>query len=74
MKAAVDDPGTGWVSVSLALEPAEVEVLVRRLEELRSGEVAHFHLRTDDFSPDVGVADVEFSLMGSGERDNMRIE
>lgn len=65
---------TGWVSVSLAVRPDEVDKLIDTLRLLKDGEVSHFHLRCDDFEPETGLADVEVSLMGSTEVSNMSID
>lgn len=74
MNAKVETFESGWCGISLALAPDEIELLLRRLAELRSGSVNHFHMRTDDFSPDKGVADIEFTILGEGESNNMSID
>ena len=65
---------SGWVGLSLALSPKEIELLLRRLNELKVGEINHFHLRAEDFESDEGVADIEVTTIGEGETDNMTID
>lgn len=65
---------SGWVGVSLALATDEIELLIQRLNSLKSGNITHFHLRNEDFTPSEGMADIEFTLIGSGEPDNMVID
>jgi hypothetical protein len=74
MKARLESPATGWMSVSFAFRESEIDALIKRLEDLKAGRVGHFHFRNDDFSGAEGVADVELSLMGVDESDNMAIE
>jgi hypothetical protein len=65
---------SGWVSISCALTIADIDSLITRLHQLRNQEIGHFHFRTDDFSADSGVADVEFSSAGDDDVKNMIIE
>ena len=74
MKATMDNPGTGWVSISLSFSDEEVERLIHRLRKLKSGKAGHFHFRTDDFGSDEGISDIECSLMGDSDSANMTLE
>jgi len=74
MNTRLEKFDSGWVALSLALGEVEIDVLIRRLEELKSGELKHFHIRNDDFSLDEGVSDIEISIAGKGEQNNMMIE
>lgn len=74
MNAKVDKFKSGWIGISLAFGDEEIEVLIRRLEALKAKEIAHFHLRNNDFSRNAGIADVEISMRGDAEADNLWIE
>jgi hypothetical protein len=74
MNAKLDRFESGWVGLEFALSPAEIDVLIERLNELKKGSVGHFHFRTDDFSLETGVADVHIALIGPSESHNMQIE
>jgi len=65
---------SGWIGISLALGEKEIELLLRRLNELKTGEIGHFHLRNEDFGPAEGVADIEITTIGKEELDNMTID
>ena len=60
--------------MSFALSENDVDALIERLNALKRGETGHFHFRTSDFSKNEGVADVEFSMIGKMESENMTIE
>ena len=74
MNTKLEKFDSGWVGVSLALSSEEVEVLIQRLRELKSGEINHFHLRNKDFTLTEGIADIEITTMGKEELDNMTID
>lgn len=74
MKITIDDFKTGWVGLSLAFRPQEIDLFIERLAALRSGNAGHFHCHATDFEGENGVADVEVSLMGEQEVDNLAIE
>lgn len=74
MNAKLEKFDSGWVGVSLALSTDEIELLLQRLASLKSGDITHFHLRSDDFSPCEGIADIEFCLIGEQEPNNMVID
>ncbi len=73
MRYALDQFESGWIGVSLALRPGEVDSLISLLESLRDGVNGHFHLAATDYSGNKGIADVEFSLQSETEADNMTI-
>lgn len=74
MRAKMDKFKSGWVGLSFALRPTEIDQLTSMLSRLKNRDVGHFHFRNDDFSSQEGVADVEFSVMDEAERDNLKIE
>jgi hypothetical protein len=74
MRGTYETLKDGWVGLTIAVGTQEIEVLIERLRALKSGEIQHFHFRCDDFSADAGVADVEISLKGENECDNMSVE
>ncbi len=74
MKARMHNPGTGWISVSIAFNDREIEELIGKLRALKSGELGHFHFRREEFEDGQGIADVELSMMGSTEVDDMILE
>ncbi|HMO85940.1 MAG TPA: hypothetical protein PKC18_13585 [Lacipirellulaceae bacterium] len=64
---------SGWLGVYVALTREEAAALIDRLHRLIDGRIDHFHFGRDDFASDAGVADIEFSLRGETEPDNMII-
>lgn len=74
MNTKLDIIDTGWVGLSLALEAEEIELLLRRLNELKSGNIKHFHFRNADFESQNGVADIEITTIGKDETSNMTID
>jgi len=71
MKSTVEKFESGWIGIGFALRPDEVDEMIALLTSLKTGKLDHFHLRNDDFSGDEGIADVEFSIKGVGEADNL---
>ena len=65
---------SGWLGVSIALTDQEVSQLIDRLRELQRGELGHFHVRNDRWEGDLRVADIESSMKGVEEADNMQLE
>jgi hypothetical protein len=65
---------SGWLGLSIALREDEIDQLIERLRSLQALDIAHFHFRRDDFDAIPGVADVEISLRGETEPDNMMLE
>jgi len=72
MNARIEDFGTGWFGIILALKSEEIDALVDKLQKLKAGTTSHFHFRSD-FTADGGVGDVEITLQ-SASPDNMTIE
>lgn len=71
MKSCVEFFDSGWIGVNIALRPDETDRVIERLRGLKGGTVEHFHLRATDCSGERGLADVEISLQGAEEDDNM---
>jgi len=65
---------SGWLQVAIRVRPSDVQQLISRLQELSAD--SHFHLRAtfEDDNASPGVADVEISLQGPDEPNNMRLE
>ena len=58
----------------MALSQEEIELLIRRLSQLKLSEITHFHLRNEIWENGEGVADIEITLVGNEETDNMIID
>jgi hypothetical protein len=65
---------SGWHGISISLRPEEVIALIERLGELNEGFLGHFHIRRNSWSGDPGVADIEISLSGPSDQENMCLE
>lgn len=59
MKIELKKFESGWVGLSLAVTRGDIDLLIQRLSALKSGDIGHFHLRTNNFDGDPSVADVE---------------
>jgi|688.fasta_scaffold1263895_1 hypothetical protein len=70
MRCEIEDFKTGWFQIYLRLHPNEVDDLIRLLNGLK--EDSHFHL-ANQHTEASGVADIEISLQGNDELDNMRL-
>jgi len=73
MNTKLEKFDSGWIGLSIALGKSEIDLLLRRLNQLQSGEIEHFHFRNDDFESEEGVADIEITTIGKEEHDNMAI-
>lgn len=73
MKSRLENFKTGWVGVAFSLDTLEVSTLIELLTSLKSGQLEHFHFTATDFSAAEGIVDVEFSLKGEDEEDNMSV-
>ena len=71
MRAERESFKSGWISVGIRLRRAEIEPLITALRNLTVD--SHFHLMGNFEGEEVepGVADIEFSLQGPNERDNL---
>jgi len=74
MFARVEKFESGWIGLSLALTKSQIDSLIARLCELKEEKIGHFHIRSDDFSPEIGIADIELSLNTNGSPANMTID
>ena len=70
MKCELANLNTGWFQMYLRVRPDEIPNLVSALQALTDG--SHFHLGSNHRDT-AGVADIEISLQGSDESDNMRV-
>ena len=74
MLGKLENSDAAYPAVTLALRSDEVTELIRCLEQLRDGNLEHFHIRCNDFKPDRGIGDIELSLMGPTDNGNMSID
>ena len=74
MNVTLETFDSGWIGLSIALGHSEIDVLIQRLNELKSGELGHFHFRCDNFDAAEGVADIEITTNGVGDVDNLTIQ
>lgn len=72
MIARIEDFNTGWCGITFALDLEEIDRLILSLQMLKNKEIGHFHF-LEDSSEKSGIADVEISIKGEDEPDNMRI-
>lgn len=64
----------GWSLVGVGLRKHEIDRLIDLLQGLRDGSTGHFHLHADfDHETPSLIGDVEVSIAGEDELDNMRI-
>lgn len=73
MIAEIEDFKTGWYGLFLRFDPDEIDRLILSLQLVKNGKIGHFHLLDDHASEKSGIADIEISLKGKDELDNMRI-
>lgn len=73
MKSGVEKFESGWVGLTFALGPDEIDRMIGLLGDLKKGQLGHFHFRCDDLSGTEGIADVEFSVKGAEEVDNLTV-
>ena len=73
MRCEIEDFKIGWFGLQLAFRPDEIDRLIANLQELKAGTLGHFHFRKDHWDEATGVADIELSLLGPDEQDNMTV-
>lgn len=73
MRCEIEEFKTGWFGLHLRFRPDEIDKLIANLLELKAGELEHFHFRRDDWDGMPGIADVELSVLGPDELDNMKV-
>lgn len=62
---------TGWHGLFLRFDPEEIDRLIESLQWIKERKSGHFHMANVFCSDDKGIADIEISLKGKDERDNM---
>jgi len=73
MIGSIEDFKTGWHGLSFAFTGEELDKLIDSLKYLKDNPDGHFHLSSKFLDGDaVGVSDVEFSVQGADETDNMQ--
>jgi len=70
MRCEIEDYKTGWFQVFLRFKPEEIDGVINALRSLKEGD--HFHL-TNEHEESSGVADIEISIQGIKESNNMRL-
>jgi hypothetical protein len=70
MRCEIEKLKTGWFQLYLRFRPSELDGLMASLRRLEAG--GHFHAASTDHEGN-GVADIEISLMGADEKDNMKL-
>ena len=73
MYAQLEDFGTGWSGLRLALSDHDLELLIARLNELRKTK-GHFHARSDFDANGGGLGDIEFFWAETSMIHNLVIE
>ena len=73
MIAEIEDFKTGWYGVYLRFSEEEIEKLIESLRSLQNRSSGHFHFEGLDYDGKGGIADVEISLKGKHEQDNMKV-
>ncbi|GHC14359.1 hypothetical protein [Cerasicoccus arenae] len=74
MKSKIEHFSGGLSGISFSFREHEIDLLIERLQALKSRKIGHFHFRSDSFESEQGIADVELSMMGEHEDDEMSIE
>jgi hypothetical protein len=69
MRCEIEKLNGGWFQLYLRFRPNEIDALANALRRLRQD--THVHLANSHQDKD-GVADIEISLQGSDEPDNMK--
>ena len=72
MHAEIEDWNNGWYGLRLSLRPSEIECLIELLQDLQQDHGQHFHI-SSDYAGESGVGDIEISVSGESEQDNMRL-
>ncbi len=74
MHADVEKFSSGWFGIQLRFRPEERDALIEALRALPGS--GHFHLRAifSEVSNAPGIADVEVSIQGDDEVDNLRLD
>ena len=73
MIAEIENYKTGWYGIRLRFDSEEIKKLIESLQLLNEGEFGHFHFENLDFTRKEGIADIEISLKGKDEHDNMSV-
>ena len=70
MRAELENWNNGWHGLRLSLRPAEIKHLIELLGRLQQDPEQHFHI-SSDYSAASGLGDIEVSVAGEGEPDNL---
>lgn len=73
MHVELKDFKTGWYGVLMKMQEKEIGTLITMLEKLRKREIGHFHFYSD-YEAERGIGDIEVSMQGEQEPDNMFID
>jgi len=64
---------SGWSGISFALSQDEIDVRIKRLNDLKTDDNGHFHFYCTQDQGHPGIVDVEISIKGNNDIDNMAI-
>ena len=71
MHAELENWNNGWQGLRLSLRPPEISRLIELLQTLQQDHEQHFHI-SSDYAAESGLGDIEISVAGDCEHDNMR--
>jgi len=72
MHAELEDWNNGWHGLRLSLRPSDISRLIELLRNLQEDPEQHFHI-SSDYAGESGLGDIEISVAGESEQDNMRL-
>jgi hypothetical protein len=73
MRGEIERFSTGWSQVNIRFRRDELDKLIDALRQLKTDET-HMHLRSTFEASEPGIADIEISLQGPDEKDNLSLE
>ena len=72
MHAKLENWNNGWFGVHLGFSPSEIDLLIKKLEELKKDTDQHFHL-SSDYKGNGGIGDVEIFVKTPDTKDNFQL-
>ncbi len=72
MRIELEDFGTGWYQLHVALKEQDIDSLVAQLLMLKDNKDQHFHA-SSDYEGEGGIGDIEFYVQSADEQDNLMI-
>lgn len=71
MISEIEQFDSGCYGIFLRFSPQEIERMIKSLQWLRDQESDHFHISDNNTTYDKCIVDIEISLKGKDEVDNM---